>query len=63
MMNQLPLDTWSYYERMFLTSGTYRSHLEDTMNYFESKLAMKPLLFSHSLQMEITSHYHYEQKQ
>ena len=40
-MNQFPLDTWPYHERMFLASGTYRSHLEDTMNSLESKLSIK----------------------
>jgi hypothetical protein len=58
MKNQLPLDTWPYHERMFLASGIYRSPLEDTMNNFESKLFMKHTLFSRSLQMEFTSHYH-----
>jgi hypothetical protein len=63
MMNQLPLDIWPYHERMFLASDTYRSHLEDTMNNFESELSTKRLLFSHSLQTEFTSHYHFEHNQ
>ena len=46
-----------------LASGTYRSHLEDTMNNFESKLSTKGLIFSNSLQTEFTSHYHFEHSQ
>jgi hypothetical protein len=41
MMNQFPLDTWPYHERIILASGTHRFHLEDTMNNFESKLSIK----------------------
>ena len=62
LVNQLPLDTWPYHERIFflLAGGTSRSHLENTKQTFASELFTKCLLFFHSLKIEFTSHYQSE---